>query len=115
MKEEKYLPLGSIVMLKGGKHKLSIMGFCLVIPEKKRQYDYVGVFYPEGYVGVDNLFVFDHDDIDEVFSIGYTDHTDKEFKEKLTTAIKNYSTDSECHTIDPKKYEQFLKNGVKNE
>ena len=113
MNYEKYLPLGSVVLLKKGKHRISIIGFCFVMKEAKRQYDYVGVFYPEGFAGLDNVFLFDHDDIKEVYSIGYSDEKEKKFKHALVEAVKTFSTDEKCHYISPEKYDEFQKKDIK--
>lgn len=92
MKYEKYLPLGSVVLLKGGKKRLMITGFC-VIPETrdKKMYDYCGCLYPEGTVSSDKMALFDHDQIQKVFAIGFSDEEDKIFKEKLNDFVKGES------------------------
>ena len=45
------LPLGSIVILKGGFKKLMIIGRKIVQGENKEFYDYLGCLYPEGDIG----------------------------------------------------------------
>ncbi|MBQ9504844.1 MAG: DUF4176 domain-containing protein, partial [Lachnospiraceae bacterium] len=45
---ENLLPIGSVVLLKGGKAKLMITGRILSDENLKEIYDYVGVVYPLG-------------------------------------------------------------------
>lgn len=46
------LPVGSIVLLKGGVKKTVIIGVLQVSEENPEEmYDYIGVPYPEGYLG----------------------------------------------------------------
>ena len=46
------LPIGSIVLLKGGIRKLMITGIKTVVKEEPDTiYDYIGVLYPEGFIG----------------------------------------------------------------
>ena len=51
MIEEKYLPIGTVVMLKGGKKRAMITGFCAISEDNKDKiYDYSGCLYPEGFI-----------------------------------------------------------------
>ena len=64
------LPIGTIVLLKGGKKRLMIFGIrqCLTTANSnKEEYDYIGVPYPEGNVGTECQFVFNHENIETVF------------------------------------------------
>ena len=48
---EKYLPIGTVVMLKGGTKRVMISGFCAIDGENvKNMYDYSGCVYPEGFL-----------------------------------------------------------------
>ena len=48
--QEKYLPIGTVVLLKGGSKRVMITGFCSVDGnESDVIYDYNGCVYPEGY------------------------------------------------------------------
>lgn len=58
-------PLGAIVVLKHGVHKLMIIGRQIKTAEN-RVYDYVGVLYPEGFAGSEFIFLFDEADIREI-------------------------------------------------
>lgn len=87
---EKYLPIGSVVLLKNATKKLMITGFC-VKPDDKDDiiYDYVGCLYPEGVISSKENCVFNHKQIDKIFFEGYISPEENEFKAKLSEAIKN--------------------------
>ena len=86
--EEKYLPIGSIVLLKGGTKRLMITGFCAKPnQEPSKQYDYSGCLYPEGILSTDQIALFNHDQIEKVFSVGYKDDEEIAFKQSLKEAI----------------------------
>ena len=88
MNREKFLPIGSVVLLKGGKKRAMITGFCSVAQEKPDKiYDYSGCVYPEGYLSSNQVCLFDHDQIDKIFSVGYEDEEEKIFKEKLNKIV----------------------------
>lgn len=81
------LPIGSIVLLKGGAKKLMITGIKPVKEDDpNRIYDYIGVVYPEGFIGNEYNFLFDHDNITDVIFRGYENPERKEFIEFLTAA-----------------------------
>jgi len=86
------LPIGSIVLLKEGEKRLMVFGIGQEHPETSEIFDYVGVIYPEGNLGVETTFLFNHEDIDEVFFMGYADVERQDFiarlKEGLSEAEK---------------------------
>ncbi len=74
------LPVGSVVLLKGGIKKLVIMGIKQANAEEPDvEYDYAGVMYPEGYLGNDTLYLFNHADINDIIFTGYTNPERDEF------------------------------------
>ncbi|MDO4995829.1 MAG: DUF4176 domain-containing protein [Bacilli bacterium] len=89
MENKKYLPLGTVVLLKGGKKRLMITGFCIVTKnENAGMFDYCGCLYPEGNVSSENVALFNHDQIEKIYSLGYSDEEEKKFKEKLDKLTK---------------------------
>ena len=75
------LPIGSVVCLKNGEKPLMIFG---ILPQNAVQrFDYLGVLYPEGYLSEDMVFMFNHEDIDEVKFIGYVDSAQQMFRNTL--------------------------------
>ena len=89
MDYQKFLPIGTVVILKGGKKRAMIIGFCSVADEnKEKTYDYSGCLYPEGMLSSSQTLLFDHEQIEEVFHLGLVDDEEKQFKEKLDEFIK---------------------------
>ena len=52
-------------------------------------YDYSACLYPEGIVASDTNMLFNHDQIDKIFALGYSDDEEKEFKENLKAALES--------------------------
>ena len=97
---EKYLPIGTVVLLKGATKRLMIAGYCAVDQEKKDEmWDYSGCMYPEGFLSSTQSFLFDHSQIAKIYSLGYKDNEEEEFQQKLNEYIatkgSDESTDSE--------------------
>ena len=65
------LPIGSVVGIKDSNKKLMIFGIKQKNADTGEEYDYVGVLYPEGNIGVDYQYLFNKDIITEVFFVGY--------------------------------------------
>ena len=77
---EKYLPIGTVVLLKGGKKRAMITGFCSIAQENQEKiYDYSGCVYPEGYLSSNQVCLFDHDQIDKIFFLGFEDDEERVF------------------------------------
>lgn len=88
-KFEKYLPLGSVVIMKDAKKRVMVTGYAAVSPETSdKVWDYIGCLWPEGMLSPDKNLLFDHDKIERVFAIGYTDDEQKRFSEILNNARK---------------------------
>lgn len=76
------LPVGSVVILKEGTKQLMVIGVMQEDTDGK-QYDYLGVFYPEGFIGQEALFLFQEEEVKEVFFEGYKSPEQEEFLQKL--------------------------------
>lgn len=84
MNREKYLPLGSLVLLKGAKKKVMVIGFMASSNETEdKVFDYMGCMYPEGVLSSDQTLVFNHEQIDQIYYMGYSDEEEKNFKNKI--------------------------------
>lgn len=78
------LPIGSIVLLKDGEKKLMVNGIKQTDASGDGQeYDYLGVLYPEGHIGEQFQYLFNHDDINEIIFRGYEDEERKLFIDRL--------------------------------
>ncbi len=98
MKEKiDYLPLGSIVILKGGVQKVVInaRGLVTVATEPAGFFDYGGSLYPQGIIG-DQILYFNHKDIAKVVFEGYTDEDDK----MMIDNINKWFAESEFERAD---------------
>lgn len=94
MKREKYLPLGSVVMLKNAKKRIMITGFVAKSKATKDDvFDYIGCLYPEGVISSDKNLLFNHDKIDQIFYLGYSDDEEKNFKMKLENIVNKNELD----------------------
>ena len=95
------LPIGSVVLLKGGIKKVMIIGFAPKVAnqedgkQREDMWDYSGCIYPEGLLSSDQILVFDHTQITEVFNVGYEDDEEKKFKKKLMEYLNNINKDEE--------------------
>ena len=90
-KKEKFLPIGTVVMLKGGSKRVMITGFCAVEGENNNKiWDYSGCMYPEGFLSSDQTCLFDHEQIEKIYHMGLEeDEEEKEFKIKLNELLKS--------------------------
>lgn len=92
---EKYLPLGTIVLLENGTKKVMITGFAGVPREGvQKMYDYSGCTYPEGFLSYDKVLVFDHNQIKEVISKGFVNEEEVKFKELLKKQVEELTKNS---------------------
>lgn len=70
--EEKFLPIGSIVLLKNGTKMVMITGY---LPQSSTNptdiFDYSGCLFPEGLLSSDQNVVFYHDQINQIIFKGY--------------------------------------------
>ena len=80
--KEKFLPIGTVVLLKGGKRELMIISYCIVpsgeaydkngkVDVTDKMFDYGACVYPEGMITSDQLFAFNHDQIEKIVFMGY--------------------------------------------
>ncbi len=69
------LPIGTVIKLKKAEKRVVIMGIYQQVEEGNNieAYDYMGVPYPEGFIGAESTVLFQQDDIETVFSLGFSD------------------------------------------
>lgn len=85
----KYLPLGSVVLMKDAKKRVMVTGYAIKTPESgDKLWDYIGCIWPEGMISPDKNLLFDHKDIHQIYAIGYTDEEQKKFLEVLNKATE---------------------------
>lgn len=85
MKIKELLPIGTIVLLKEGEKRLMISGIMQSDASGNGQeYDYLGILYPEGHIGDQFQYLFNHEDINNIVFRGFEDEERTEFIEKLS-------------------------------
>lgn len=84
MKLNKYLPIGSVVLLKNARKKVMIVGLLQKIDNNETIYDYSACVYPVGIINSGNMIAFNHDDIELIHSLGYQDDEFFELTEKIS-------------------------------
>lgn len=92
---EKFLPLGTIVLLNGGEKKLMIAGFAVSSADDNKTYDYLGCLYPEGVISNDQNLVFNHDQIVQIVSMGFDSEENREFQAKLKEVVSGNGANAE--------------------
>jgi len=81
---DKYLPLGTVVVLKDGDKPLMVFGRQQKDTANDQVFDYVGCPFPEGNVGPRATFLFNHDDIAWIHFLGYADDEEWAWDDRLT-------------------------------
>lgn len=79
---EKYLPIGSVVLLKKGTKRVMIYGRKQIQVGADKEWDYIGCLYPEGNIDENYMYLFNHDQIEKVYFLGYQDEEEFNFVEK---------------------------------
>mgnify|MGYP001624599706 FL=1 len=82
-----FLPIGSVVLLKGAQKKLMIIGRFQVSVKTEKIYDYSGCLYPEGFMNPQDLFLFQNDDIEKVYFVGMQDEEEFAYRDFLVKEI----------------------------
>ena len=96
--EKKFLPIGTVVLLKNGKKEVMILSYCIFpkgdIYEKGksvngegRMFDYGACTYPEGLISSDQILCFNHDNIERICYMGYETDGQKEFSDLMNQSL----------------------------
>lgn len=106
--KDKFLPIGSVVLLGEAKKKLMITGYAQIDLEKNDKiYDYCGCLFPEGMIASDKILVFNHSDISQVVFTGYSDDEQKRFNAQL---ILNFTPENKNKILGNLKSENEIEN-----
>ncbi|WP_294580948.1 DUF4176 domain-containing protein [uncultured Ruminococcus sp.] len=87
------LPIGTVILLKNATKRVMIIGVC----QKNREgviWDYSAVIYPEGYMSADKTIMFNNEDIDKIYAMGYQDAEQFNFKAEIDAAMEKYRSES---------------------
>lgn len=100
---ERFLPIGTVVLLKGGKKELMITNYCIFpsgdvydkngkLDNPDKVFDYGACFYPEGMVRSNQLLGFNHNQIDKICYMGYQTEKQKEISKVLNGGLEIYKS-----------------------
>lgn len=81
------LPIGSVVLLNGGTRRLMICGRVQTNVSTGTTYDYSACLYPEGVIDSNEFYMFNNDNIQKIFFIGFQDEEEFKFKEFLSQQL----------------------------
>jgi len=85
---KKLLPLGSVVLLNGGKKRVMICGRMQTRVQDNTMFDYSACLYPEGIIDPKKLYLFNNEDIDMVYFVGMQDTEEFEFRSRIEEEMK---------------------------
>ena len=89
MNKEKYLPIGTVCLLKEATKRVMIIGYAAKGKETgDTMYDYVGCMYPVGVIRSDQNLLFNHEQIKDIYYMGYVDDEWKELQPKLKDIVE---------------------------
>lgn len=98
--KEKFLPIGTVVLLKNGKKELMIISYCMmpngdvydkfgkVENHDNQVFDYGACLYPEGLITTDQIFAFNHEQIEKICFTGYETEIQKELSDALNEELE---------------------------
>ena len=98
MNNDKYLPMGTVVLLRKGSKKIMIFGRKQVKMDTGEQFDYIAHLYPEGNIKKDMAILFNHDDIREVVHLGYVDEDEELFQRAFLQTGRVADVEDILHT-----------------
>jgi len=95
--KENIIPNGTVVLLKEGTKRLMVVGW-YPVSEDGTKYDYMGIFYPEGFIDLENVFLFNYDDIDKIDFLGFVDSEFQLFAKEVVDGLSKIA-DNESEEI----------------
>ncbi len=102
---EKFLPIGTVCLLKDSTQMVAITGFCMKnesVPDKT--FDYVACYYPQGVFDQNKNILFDHDQIVKILYMGFINEEERLFKQKVKEILASQVDDSQKE-FDPEVYD----------
>ena len=97
------LPVGTVALLKNSTKRIMIIGVCqLAADDPTKVWDYVGCPFPEGYLGPDKTYLFNNEQIDKIYAVGYQDEEQFAFKVKADAVLQNIRNQEEDNVPNDK-------------
>lgn len=92
-------PIGTVVLLKNSTKRVMITGVCQnsIGNTQEELYDYVGCPFPEGFLSADQQYLFNGEQIERIFFIGFQDEESLRFKEKADAALEKLRATKETN------------------
>lgn len=81
---KKFLPIGSVVLLKDSQKRIMIVGVKQQQNGSDKIWDYSACLFPEGILDPDRLYLFDSEQIERLYFIGLQDGESLAFLNKLS-------------------------------
>lgn len=81
---KKYLPIGSVVLLKESQKRIMIVGVKQKQADSDKVWDYSACLYPEGILNPDMLYLFDTEQIERLYFVGFQDGEGLAFLSRLS-------------------------------
>lgn len=101
----KYFPVGTVCKIKDTEHKVMIVGYFYKNNSADKIYDYCACPHPEGLMANSSKYLFDHEQVEQVYALGYMNEAAIEYN----YALKELISQNNQQTIPNL---QFSPNGV---
>lgn len=92
----KFLPLGTVVLLKGGRKRVMITGYG-PIDGSGKVFDYTGCLYPEGVISSNETLLFNHEQLESLYFNGFFDNEAYEFLKVAQPLIEEARSKSDAN------------------
>lgn len=90
-----FLPLGSVVRLKNGTKRIMICGRLQQRESDQKIFDYCACYYPEGILNPEELFLFQHSDIEQICFTGFQDEDEAKLQKYIQKRCKELHIESD--------------------
>ena len=116
--EEKYLPSGTVLKLKNAEATVMITGYAIkpkgkvmglngeIENNENTCFDYIGCLYPEGIVSTDVNMLFNHEDIEKIYFMGYQTENQKGYSRFIKATLEKMKKEKETKENKEKENQQ---------
>ena len=88
---QELLPIGTVVLLEKANRKIMIIGVLQIDGQNQSVlYDYSGVVYPEGLINPKNNYLFNANQIERIFYMGYHNEEQDNLQKTVKIARENF-------------------------
>jgi len=93
MENNKFLPLGSVVLLKDAKRYVVIIGYAVIEEGSTKVWDYMGCAYPIGVITSTGNLLFNRNQIEKVIHTGFSDEEGDKFIKTVGETLVKYNNE----------------------